>query len=52
MRVSPTFAAAATSARPDADEAADDEPELEPPVGGEALAARLLNEFDAHEEQD
>ena len=52
VRVSPTFAAAATTARLELDRAADDEPELEPPVGGEALAARLLNEFDAHEEQD
>jgi DNA polymerase-3 subunit gamma/tau len=51
VRVSPTFAAAATTARPEPD-AAEEEPELEPPVGGEALAARLLNEFDAHEEQD
>jgi DNA polymerase III subunit gamma/tau len=53
VRVSPAFAAAATMARPEAvTESDEDEPELEPPVGGEALAARLLNEFDAHEEQD
>jgi len=53
VRVSPSFAAAATIDRPEpVNGSLDDEPELEPPVGGEALAARLLNEFDAHEEQD
>jgi DNA polymerase III subunit gamma/tau len=53
VRVSPTFVAAATTTRPEpANGAIEDELELEPPVGGEALAARFLNEFDAHEEQD
>jgi hypothetical protein len=53
VRVSPSFAAAATIDRPEpVNGSLDDEHELEPPVGGEALAARLLNEFDAHEEQD
>jgi DNA polymerase-3 subunit gamma/tau len=55
VRVTPTFTAAAEAPRraplDDAPEV-EDEPEVELPVGGEAFAARLLSEFDAHEEQD
>ena len=57
VRVTPTFSAAAdtprrapTNGTPEAEPEA--EAEIEPPVGSEALAARLLSEFDAHEEQD
>jgi len=57
VRVTPTFSAAAdaprrtpTNGTPEPGPEA--EPEIEPPVGSEALAARLLREFDAHEEQD
>jgi DNA polymerase-3 subunit gamma/tau len=55
VRVSPTFTGSAAAPRPVAEAAVgddDEESEPEPPVGGEALAARLLQEFDAHEEQD
>jgi DNA polymerase III subunit gamma/tau len=55
VRVAPTFTAAADVPRSEpANGAAEPaaEPEVEPPVGSEALAARLLSEFDAHEEQD
>jgi DNA polymerase-3 subunit gamma/tau len=55
VRVTPSFAAAADAPRPEPDagtsEAAE-EPEVEAPVGSESFAARLLSEFDAHEEQD
>ena len=54
VRVVMSFAAAAQ--RPRENGSSEIEPvterEPEPPVGGEALAARLLSEFDAHEEQD
>jgi DNA polymerase III subunit gamma/tau len=55
VRVVPTFTAAADVPRSEpANGAAEPaaEPQVEPPVGSEALAARLLSEFDAHEEQD
>jgi hypothetical protein len=55
VRVVPSFTAAADVARQEASNGAAEaeaEPELDPPVGGEAFAARLLSEFDAHEEQD
>jgi DNA polymerase III subunit gamma/tau len=55
VRVVPSFSAADEPARPQPTNGAaeaDAEPETEPPVGSEALAARLLSEFDAHEEQD
>ena len=54
VRVVMSFAAAAQ--RPRENGSSEIEPvterEPEPPAGGEALAARLLSEFDAHEEQD
>jgi DNA polymerase-3 subunit gamma/tau len=54
VRVTPSFAPAANRAREAPNGAV--VPEVgdgpEPAVGGEALAARLLTEFDAHEEQD
>jgi DNA polymerase III subunit gamma/tau len=55
VRVDPSFTAADETPRPrpaNGAADADAEPETEPPVGSEALAARLLSEFDAHEEQD
>jgi DNA polymerase-3 subunit gamma/tau len=55
VRVTPSFAAAADAPRPEPDDGtseAADEPEVEAPVGSESFAARLLSEFDAHEEQD
>jgi DNA polymerase-3 subunit gamma/tau len=55
VRVEPSFTAADEAPRPrptNGAAEADAEPESEPPVGSEALAARLLSEFDAHEEQD
>jgi hypothetical protein len=55
VRVEPSFSAADEAPRPRATNGAaevDAAPESEPPVGSEALAARLLSEFDAHEEQD
>jgi DNA polymerase III subunit gamma/tau len=55
VRVLPSFTAADEAARSlptNGAAEADTEPETEPPVGSEALAARLLSEFDAHEEQD
>jgi len=55
VRVEPSFTAADEPARlqpANGAAEADAEPETEPPVGSEALAARLLSEFDAHEEQD
>jgi DNA polymerase III subunit gamma/tau len=55
VRVNPSFSAADEPARPrqtNGAAEADAELEAEPPVGSEALAARLLSEFDAHEEQD
>jgi DNA polymerase-3 subunit gamma/tau len=55
VRVAPSFTAAADPPRRGAATGAPEperEPEVEPPVGSEALAARLLSEFDAHEEQD
>jgi DNA polymerase-3 subunit gamma/tau len=51
VRVSPTFTGSAAAPR-QVEAVADEDDESEPPVGGEALAARLLQEFDAHEEQD
>jgi DNA polymerase-3 subunit gamma/tau len=55
VRVTPSFAAAADAPRPEPDNGiseAEEEPEVEAPVGSESFAARLLSEFDAHEEQD
>jgi DNA polymerase-3 subunit gamma/tau len=55
VRVAPSFTAAADAPRSEAPNGAAEperEPEVEPPVGSETLAARLLSEFDAHEEQD
>jgi hypothetical protein len=54
VRVVTSFAAAAERPREAGSSAGEPEPEpeAEPPVGGELLAARLLSEFDAHEEQD
>ncbi len=54
VRVVTTFAPAAQRPRENGSSAIEpvSEPEPEPPAGGEALAARLLREFDAHEEQD
>jgi DNA polymerase-3 subunit gamma/tau len=55
MRVAPSFAAAADGPRPQPVNGAPEEgqePEIEAPVGSESFAARLLSEFDAHEEQD
>ena len=55
VRVTPSFAAAADAPRPEPVNGAprpEEEPEVEAPVGSESFAARLLSEFDAHEEQD
>jgi DNA polymerase-3 subunit gamma/tau len=56
VRVTPSFAAAADAPRPEAAngaaEAEEEDPEVEAPAGSESFAARLLSEFDAHEEQD
>ena len=55
VRVVPTFTAAPEEPRREPANGADEpeaEREIDPPVGGEAFAARLLSEFDAHEEQD
>ena len=55
VRVSASFAAAPDAPRSEpiggAGEA-EQEPEIEAPVGSESFAARLVSEFDAHEEQD
>jgi hypothetical protein len=56
VRISPTFTGSAQTPRQSpaaSSEPDDDEVESEAPAGGgDMLAARLLQEFDAHEEQD